>query len=321
MKSTLRENLLHITMTSAGVDIEDLLPPKPRPPHPSDCCGTGCCPCVHDIYEQDMKSWKRKCEQIRNGCRESSEESSSAVVPYEWQEFEIVKIEELNASAYCYTFKIKDSQVLGIKIGQHIIVKQTVNGRVVTRQYTPVSEVSKRGSFEFVIKIYPNGKLTSLIKDWKVGDWIPCRGPFGEFSYQANSYKHILMLAAGTGIAPMFQIIREIIENEDDMTFIKLFYASKSISDILFREELVNFYQYWNFTACHYLSKEVDLTKKRHCEEMVGSRMSKENVLNELRKGPINSTLVLICGTKSFNKDMVNSAKDADIPDRNIFMF
>lgn len=308
-------------MTSSNADMEDLLPPKPKAPHPSDCCGTGCCPCVHDIYEQDMKTWRRKCEEIKSGNRESYDESSNAVAPDKWQEFEIVEIKEVSADTYCYTFKLQDDKLLGIKIGQHIIVKQEVNKRVVTRQYTPISDIKKRGAFEVLIKIYPNGRVTQLIKDWKVGDHIPWRGPFGDFNYQANTYKRILMLAAGTGIAPMFQIIKAVIENEDDMTVIKLFYASKSISDILLREELANFSQYWNFTACHYLSKEKDFSKRKYIEEMVGGRVSKSTVTDELAKGPLESTLVLICGTKSFDKDMVNAAKDANIPDKNIFKF
>lgn len=307
-------------MTTKIADIEDLLPLKPRAPNTSDCCGSGCCPCVHDIYEQDLKAWKKQCELIRTESRETPQ-SNRSVYPDKWKEFELTKITKIGINTFLYAFKLQENQSLGINVGQHLVVKQLKNDREVTRQYTPVSDIKKRGSFEVLIKIYANGKITSLIKDWKVGDLIPWRGPFGNFLYKANSYKRILMLAAGTGIAPMYQVIKVIVENEDDETFVKLYYASKNFSDVLLREELSNYCQYWNFTVCHYLSEETDMSQKRYFEEAIARKLSKIDVSEELMKGPLESTLVLICGTKSFDKDMINTAKDVKVPDKNIFKF
>lgn len=42
------------------------LPTKPEPPADSDCCGSGCIPCVFDIYEQELKIWEQECNRIRN---------------------------------------------------------------------------------------------------------------------------------------------------------------------------------------------------------------------------------------------------------------
>lgn len=320
--------ILHIefknlcTMTSKEIpDIEDILPPKPQAPKPSDCCGTGCCPCVHDIYEHDLKAWKKQCELIRNGSSEGIRHFPGAVEPDKWNEFEIIAVNKVSNNTYLYTFKLEDNQCLGLNLGQHLIVKQVRNGRSVTRQYTPVSDINRVGSFEVLIKIYPKGKITQIIKNWSVNDMIPWRGPFGHFSYKENSYRRILILAAGTGIAPVYQIIKTVVENEEEETFIKLNYASKTFSNILLREELCSYCRYWNFTMCHYLSEETDVSKKRYNEEVVARRLLKDDILQDLSKGSVDSTLVLICGTKSFNKDMVNAAKDASIPDKNIFKF
>ncbi len=42
-------------------DCEDCLSQKPTEPLPSDCCGSGCEPCVNDLYEDDMKTWRKAC--------------------------------------------------------------------------------------------------------------------------------------------------------------------------------------------------------------------------------------------------------------------
>ncbi len=52
--------------SSDGVDAS-IVPQPPRKPEPYECCGTGCIPCVMDIYEEelwqyekDLKAWQAK---------------------------------------------------------------------------------------------------------------------------------------------------------------------------------------------------------------------------------------------------------------------
>ena len=63
------------------------------------------------------------------------------------------------------------------------------------------------------------------------------------------------MLAAGTGIAPMMQLIQQIVQNEDDETFVRLVYASKTYADILLKSELDQLTSHWNFTVLYVLSQ------------------------------------------------------------------
>jgi hypothetical protein len=36
-----------------------LKPTPPATPLPGDCCGTGCIPCVMDIYEEEMDDYRK----------------------------------------------------------------------------------------------------------------------------------------------------------------------------------------------------------------------------------------------------------------------
>ena len=47
------------------MDTDECFPEPPQEPQDSDCCGTGCSPCVFDIYEQELKLWKNECERIK----------------------------------------------------------------------------------------------------------------------------------------------------------------------------------------------------------------------------------------------------------------
>lgn len=63
------------------------------------------------------------------------------------------------------------------------------------------------------------------------------------------------MLAAGTGIAPMIPVIRTVLDNEEDETFITLLYGCKRYADVLCKKQLDEWQQYWNFKCLYALSK------------------------------------------------------------------
>lgn len=50
--------------------------------------------------------------------------------------------------------------------------------------------------------------------------------------------KEIGMLAGGTGLTPMLQVIKEIIQNPDDHTQVHFLFANQTDEDILLKEEL-----------------------------------------------------------------------------------
>lgn len=50
------------------------LPCPPLKPEDSDCCGSGCVPCVFDIYEQDLKIWKQECRKIQQNLRKEDDQ-------------------------------------------------------------------------------------------------------------------------------------------------------------------------------------------------------------------------------------------------------
>ncbi len=46
-------------------DTEVKLPPAPREPDLDECCGSGCDPCVFDLYEQRLERWRQRCEALK----------------------------------------------------------------------------------------------------------------------------------------------------------------------------------------------------------------------------------------------------------------
>lgn len=161
----------------------------------------------------------------------------------EYKPLKVAKITKLSPNVFKYTFALPAPRdVIGLPIGQHVAIKATIDGRTVTRSYTPTSNNIDTGVLELVIKIYPDGALTGkYFANLKVGDEVLFRGPKGAMKYTSGHCKNIGMIAGGTGITPMYALIRSICEDPRDTTSISLVYANRTEDDILLRSELETF--------------------------------------------------------------------------------
>jgi len=148
---------------------------------------------------------------------------------------------------------------LGLPVGNHVFLYAKINGKTVVRAYTPISSESDedRGFVSFLIKVYfagdnpahPEGGLFSQYLDGlHLGQQIQIKGPLGHFTYfgggsfalESTNFKAAKFgfIAGGTGITPVYQIMRAILENPSDETKVALVYCVRAERDLLLRKEL-----------------------------------------------------------------------------------
>jgi cytochrome-b5 reductase len=132
-----------------------------------------------------------------------------------------------------------------------------IHGEMIMRPYTPTSLSDQRGSFELVVKVYhahedpkhpAGGKMSQYLDQMHIGDTIDVKGPMGRLVYHGRGWfsiggrtlhaSRVGMLAGGTGITPMYQIIQAIMRDDFDETQVALIFANKTPEDILLRPEL-----------------------------------------------------------------------------------
>ena len=56
-----------IMSTVEAIECETCYAKKPTEPIASDCCGTGCSPCVFDLYEAELRAWRESCDRCHAG--------------------------------------------------------------------------------------------------------------------------------------------------------------------------------------------------------------------------------------------------------------
>ncbi|ESZ91097.1 hypothetical protein SBOR_8530 [Sclerotinia borealis F-4128] len=222
--------------------------------------------------------------------------------PEEYQKLPLFKKEILSSNTLHLIFKLpREDMILGLPIGQHISIRADIDGKSVSRSYTPVSNNSDPGELRLVIKMYPDGELTGkYLQHLQVGDEIEVRGPKGAMRYRKEMVTEIGMVAGGTGITPMYQLIRAICEDPTDNTSVTLLYGNKTEEDILLREQLDGFAERYpeNFKVHYVLSDPSENWKS-------GKGYVTKEMVEEIFPKPSNDSKVLLCGPPG----LVNSMK------------
>lgn len=176
----------------------------------------------------------------------------------------LIEKEEISHDTRKYRFGLPSKEhILGLPVGQHINLSAQIKGELVIRSYTPVSSDDDKGFVDLVVKVYrknvhpkfpDGGKMTQFLDEMKMGDKIAFRGPSGKLQYLGNgklsikklrkdppqivNVKKINMIAGGSGITPMLQLVNEILKKSGDDTQLALLYANQSEQDILLRDDL-----------------------------------------------------------------------------------
>lgn len=136
---------------------------------------------------------------------------------------------------------------MGLPVGQHISISAQLpsadgssESKEVVRSYTPVSGDDQLGCFDLLIKSYPQGNISRHVNTLVPGQTIRVLGPKGVFVYTPNMVRRFGMIAGGTGITPMLQIINTIVRGRasGDVTEVDLIFANVNPEDILLKEKL-----------------------------------------------------------------------------------
>lgn len=181
----------------------------------------------------------------------------------------LIRKEVLSHDTRRFTFGLPKDHILGLETGQHLTLKYfdaADGGKAVQRSYTPVTDSTAVGFFSLCIKVYPplppkfprGGLMSQHLDSLKVGEVVLIKGPKGHMHWQQSGRFHVkplgkpkedrdaaqfVLIAGGTGITPMLQILHAIFEHpttskHNSKLRCKLLYANQTPEDILVREEL-----------------------------------------------------------------------------------
>ncbi|XP_026964249.1 NADH-cytochrome b5 reductase-like isoform X5 [Sagmatias obliquidens] len=244
-------------------DEEAWLQLRPVEPLPSQCCGSGCSPCVFDLYQRDLASWEAarasKDRSLLSG--EETQSCPSKLSPETFLAFCISATDRLTKDTYLVRFALPGNSRLSLRPGQHLILRYT-------------------------------------------------------------QYGELLMLAAGTGLAPMVPILQSITDNAEDETFITLVGCFKTFEGIYLKTFLREQARFWNVRTFFVLSQENSLEQlpwsyrdKTHLGRLGQDLI--EELVGSCRRKPF----ALVCGSAEFTKDVAGYLLSAGLAEDSYFLF
>ncbi|XP_064445163.1 NADH-cytochrome b5 reductase-like isoform X3 [Mirounga angustirostris] len=270
-------------------DEEAWLQLRPVEPLPSQCCGSGCSPCVFDLYHRELARWEAarasKDRSLLSG--EESQSCPSKLSPETFLAFCISAVDRLTEDTYHVRFALPRNCQFSLRPGQHLILRGKVDGLEIQRAYTPISPANAEGYFEVLIK-----------------------------------YGELLMLASGTGLAPMVPILQSITDNAEDETFVTLVGCFKTFEGIYLKTFLQEQARFWNVRTFFVLSQENSLEKLpwSYREKTRFGRLAQgliEELVGSCRRKPF----ALVCGSAEFTKDMARCLLCAGLAKDSYFLF
>ncbi len=133
-------------------------------------------------------------------------------------------------------------------------------GHAARRQYSIASHPAQKDSLEFIIEYVPNGVASHYLAQMQVGQELTFQGPAGVFTYRENE-KEPVFLATGTGIAPIYSMLCDLLKNNNYSKHIYLFWGLKHKADMYYFLELKRLAQeHANFHFKMCLSREEELS-------------------------------------------------------------
>ncbi|KAK5942648.1 hypothetical protein PMZ80_005213 [Knufia obscura] len=242
---------------------------------------------------------------------------------------QMVNRTRIAANSYTFTFRTVDpDHTLFVPAGQHVQLRIKNGPESIVRSYTPISNVvdgGKTNTLELAIKSYESGVMSSSLLSLPTDGVLECRGPLGSYkNYHRFLCERLGVIAGGSGITPIYALIKSIVIDENDSTAITLLYAESDQDSTMLRTELndlarrfpkkLSVHYFWSTGAAK--DKDVDHQAKETAEvddqgcQGKGSinvhqgRLAAEN-LQQLLPPVEAASKYLVCGSDGFATDMV----------------
>ena len=123
--------------------------------------------------------------------------------------------------------------------GQFLTVLVRVGGQTLRRAYSLSSLPSDDRATITVKRIAGGRASTLLVEQAREGDTLRVLGPSGSFTVAVDAARaqRYLLVAGGSGITPLFSILRSLLSGEP-RSHVTLLYANRTAEDVIFRARL-----------------------------------------------------------------------------------
>ncbi|MBV9197504.1 MAG: 2Fe-2S iron-sulfur cluster binding domain-containing protein [Solirubrobacterales bacterium] len=164
------------------------------------------------------------------------EEMLTSGVPIRALKTKVDTIEPLTHDIYKLSLTLEGEEPLEFHAGQYVDI--AIPGSDSSRSFSMSNTPSVADRLEFMIKIYPEGRFSRLLKDELVpGQELHVKGPYGVFILREHSDADLIFIGGGAGMAPIWSLLNSMAERgiERKVTY---YYGARTRKDLFHIDQL-----------------------------------------------------------------------------------
>jgi ferredoxin-NADP reductase len=174
----------------------------------------------------------------KNNAMMATETAASPVRRLEWQ---VAHVRDIVVETYRVKSLVLDiADWQGHLPGQHVDIRLTAEDGYQGQRSYSIASPPEDELLKLTVERVNNGEVSPyLVDDLRLGDEFELRGPIGGyFVWTVATRGPLWLIAAGSGIVPLIAMLRHRAKRKV-RTPALLLYSSRSLEDVIYREELV----------------------------------------------------------------------------------
>ena len=237
----------------------------------------------------------------------------------QFHSLKVASVARNTRDAVVVTFDLPDTlaDAFSFLPGQYLTLRTQLNGEELRRSYSICSAPHDK-LLRVAIKKVDEGTFSSWANhELQPGQTLEVMAPAGNFTvdFAPENQRHYVAFAVGSGITPVFSLVKTALSTEPRSKF-TLFFGNRASSAVLFREEIEDLKnQYMDrFSLVYVMSRETQDI------ELFNGRLDGDKVdqLMSAWMSPDDIDYAFVCGPQTMTESVVEHLQARGIPKANI---
>ena len=163
------------------------------------------------------------------------EEMILSGLPVQTVQTVVSEIEPLTHDIKRLVLKLIEPRELHFRAGQYVDIR--IPGTEEHRSYSMANTPAANDHLEFILKVFPGGRFSSLLDESFVRTTLEVTGPYGTCVLRESSDRDVVLIGGGAGMSPLWSLLNDIAERglKRRVTF---YYGARARRDLFYLDNL-----------------------------------------------------------------------------------